>query len=278
VPAATGVPHDPQNRASGSNGLPQCAHIASCGAPQCTQNLVPAGSSVPQLVHAMAARYIARSVCGVTEIQQLAAAHSARGELVLRRRGEVLELISNGTFLMDTSSGASERALADLALHGVPDGARVLVGGLGFGFTLAAVLAFEVADVVVVEIEPDVVAWNREWWPPSRTALDDRRVRVVIDDLVRFLESATATFDAVVLDIDNGPDWTVTDANDRLYSDAGLRRMRQLITAPGGRLCVWSANSSAEFAARLRDQFTTVAIHDIPVARGNPDVIFVATR
>ena len=206
----------------------------------------------------------------------LAASDTPRGELVLRRRGEVLELISNGTFLMDTSSGASEKALADLALDELPSGARVLIGGLGFGFTLAAALAHPVADVVVVEIEPEVVRWNREWWPPARIALDDPRVTVVVDDLVHFLDTATNAFDAVLLDIDNGPDWTVTDDNGRLYGESGLRRLAQLIKAPRGRLCVWSANASPDFEDRLRTHFVNVASHDIPVERGNPDVVFVA--
>src|SRR4051794_33701293 len=146
-------------------------------------------------------------------IERLAVAQTPRGELVLRRQGDVLELISNGTFLMDTSSGASERALAALGLDGQPPGARVLIGGLGVGFTLAAALEFDVAEVVVVEIEPDVVEWNRQWWPPGRAALDDRRVRVVVDDLARFLATTAHTYDAVLLDVDNGPDWTVTDEN-----------------------------------------------------------------
>jgi spermidine synthase len=210
-------------------------------------------------------------------IERLAVAQTPRGELVLRRQGEVLELISNGTFLMDTSSGASERALAALGLDGLPPGARVLVGGLGFGFTLAAALEFDVAEVVVVEIEQEVVAWNRQWWPPGRTALEDGRVRIVVDDLARYLDATTAMFDAVLLDVDNGPDWTVTEDNIALYRDERLARLARLITTPGGRLCVWSANSSAQFVSELRRHFASVRTHDIPVARGNPDVIFVAT-
>jgi spermidine synthase len=209
--------------------------------------------------------------------ERLAATQTPRGELVLRRQGEVLELISNGTFLMDTSGGTSERALAVLGLDGLPPGARVLVGGLGFGFTLAAALEFDVAEVVVVEIETDVVAWTRQWWPPGRAALDDRRVHVVVDDLARFLDTTTETFDAVLLDVDNGPDWTVTDDNIGLYGGRTVTRLARIMTTPGGRLCVWSANSSTAFVTELERAFASVRTHDIPVARGNPDVIFVAT-
>jgi spermidine synthase len=209
-------------------------------------------------------------------VERLAEAHTARGELVLRRRGEVLELISNGTFLMDTSSGASERALATLGLEGLPPRARVLVGGLGFAFTLAAALEYDVAEVVVVEIEPDVVAWNRQWWPPGRAALDDARTRVFVDDLARFLEASTDRFDAVLLDVDNGPEWTVTAGNSELYRDVTLTRLAAAVVTPRGRLCIWSANSSAAFEAQLRRHFTLVTSHEIPVGHGNPDVIFVA--
>ena len=208
----------------------------------------------------------------------LAASDTPRGELVLRRRGEVLELISNGTFLMDTSSGASERALADLALDELPSGARVLIGGLGFGFTLAAALAHPVADIVVVEVEPDVVAWNRQWWPLARAALDDSRVTVVVDDLVRVIDTVETTFDAVLLDIDNGPGWTVTDANSRLYDDARLARLAGLLTTPGGRLCIWSADPAPELETRLHRHFAETTTLEIPVARGNPDVLLLATR
>jgi spermidine synthase len=212
----------------------------------------------------------------VALIERLAESHSPRGELVLRRRDEHLELISNGTFLMDTASGASERAMAELGLSGSPAGARVLIGGLGFGFTLATALGYEVAQVTVVEIEAEVIAWNREWWPLARAALDDDRVTVVVDDLAHVLHTTTATFDAVLLDVDNGPEWTVTDANGALYGDPGLHRLAQLIV-PSGRLCVWSATDSAAFSSRLQRHFEVVSTHRIPVARGNPDVIFVAS-
>ena len=208
--------------------------------------------------------------------ERLASAHTARGELVLRRRGEVLELISNGTFLMDTSSGRSEQAMAALALDGQAAGAHVLVAGMGFGFTLAASLSFDVAAVVLVELEPDVVAWNEQWWPLGRDALRDERVRLVVDDFAAYLRRADDVFDAVLVDIDNGPDWTVTDANDDVYDDL-LGDLRRIVRARTGRLCVWSAGASEEFRQRLAGYFPMVTTHEVAVPRGEPDVLFIAS-
>jgi spermidine synthase len=208
--------------------------------------------------------------------ERLASADTPRGELVLRRREDVLEVISNGTFLMDTSSGVSERMMADLAVAGQPPGARVLVAGMGFGFTLAATLAFDVAEVVVVELEPDVLAWNEQWWPPGCDALRDERVHVVVDDFAAYVQVAQGPFDAVLVDIDNGPDWTVAEANEDLYQRL-IGALRRIITPTTGRLCVWSANASEAFERRLAEHFAQVATHEVAVPRGEPDVLFLAT-
>jgi predicted membrane-bound spermidine synthase len=209
-------------------------------------------------------------------VERLASAHSPRGELVLRRRDEVLELISNGTFLMDTSGGASESAMAELALADIPRGARVLVAGMGFGFTLAATLSFMPAEVVVVELEPDVIAWNRAWWPLGRDALEDPRVRVIVGDFAEYLRTADHVFDVVLVDIDNGPDWTVAAPNDDVYI-GGLTDLRRLVRAPNGRLCVWSAHASLDFEARLAGRFADVTAIGVPAPRGEPDILYLAT-
>ena len=208
--------------------------------------------------------------------ERLASAQSPRGDLVLRRRGDVLELISNGTFLMDTSSGESERAMATLALDGLGNGSRVLVAGMGFGFTLAATLGFDIAEVVLVELEPEVIAWNEQWWPLGRDALRDKRVHLVVDDFTAFLKRTDDTFDAVLVDIDNGPDWTVEESNNELY-DGLLTDVRRVVNQPAGRLCVWSANASDEFERRLARHFPHVTTHEVAVPRGEPDVLFLAT-
>ncbi|WP_149258507.1 spermidine synthase [Actinomadura sp. K4S16] len=204
------------------------------------------------------------------------------GELVLRRAGGDYEIISNGVFLMDTRNGESERLLVRAALEAAarrPGGpARVLIGGLGVGFSLAEALTLpDVAHVTVVEREPAVVAWHatalRPW---SRGALDDPRVTVERADLLDYVSAPDAgRFDAVCLDIDNGPDWTVTPGNARLYAATGLDALAALLT-PRGVLAVWSANAAPAFEALLRDRFAAVEVRPVPVPRGEPDVVYLA--
>jgi spermidine synthase len=198
------------------------------------------------------------------------------GELVLRRAGADHEVIANGTFLMDTRDGRSERALVREAVAGVRGG-RVLIGGLGVGFSLDAALhAPDVAEVVVVELEPAVVDWARTHLRAHGGAgLDDPRVRLLVADLADALETLDGGLDAICLDVDNGPGWLVHERNRRLYTDAGLRRIRDRLR-PGGRLAVWAAAPDAEFEGRLRRQFAAVSAVAIPVARGPDDVIYLA--
>lgn len=195
-----------------------------------------------------------------------------RGELVLRRDGEHHEIVSNGVFLMDTRDGRSERELVRTAVRG--PGARVLIGGLGVGFSLAEALALGAAAVTVVEIEPAVVRWNRTHFGGQ---LDDPRVSVAVDDLGAWLRAGSDRYDAACLDVDNGPEWTVTEANAALYGDAGLDAVDRRL-APGGTLAVWSANAAPAFEARLRSRYPVVDVVRIPVARGEPDVVYAARR
>lgn len=201
-----------------------------------------------------------------------------RGELVLRRRGAHYEIISNGVFLMATYNGRSERLLAEKALAAARRPRRVLVGGLGVGFTLAAALDhLGVEQVTVVEVEPAVIAWQgRHLAPWSANALADPRVQVVTADLIDWLAAAPAqSFEAALIDIDNGPGWTVTTTNDRLYGDGGLATMRRTL-ADGGVAAFWSAAGDENFRLRLTRCFTRVIVHTVPVDRGMPDVIYVA--
>ncbi|SEF87221.1 hypothetical protein SAMN05216223_102319 [Actinacidiphila yanglinensis] len=221
------------------------------------------------------------------------------GEAVLRRRGGHLEIIANGTFLMDTSDGRSERLLVDAALEALPaerSGASVLIGGLGVGFSLArAVAEPRWGRIDVVERERAVIDWHRagHFTPFTGGALDDPRVRLVTADLVTFLRAARTPveepaapdsrppaggYDALCLDIDNGPDWTVTDNNGSLYSPSGLDDCRELLR-PGGVLAVWSAQPSAAFESALKGAgYDGVHTREIPVARGVPDVVHVAVK
>jgi spermidine synthase len=200
--------------------------------------------------------------------------HTPRGELVLRRDGDQHEIVSNGTFLMDTRDGRSERELVRAAVRG--PGARVLIGGLGVGFSLAEALTLDPAAVTVVEIEPAVVRWNRRHLGRAGL-LDDPRVTVVVDDLAAFLARDRCRYDAVCLDVDNGPEWTVTVDNAALYGDPGLSAVdRRLV--PGGTLAVWSASEAPGFEARLRARYGSVERVEIPVARGEPDLVYVARK
>lgn len=194
-----------------------------------------------------------------------------RGELVLRRDGAHHEIVSNGVFLMDTRDGRSERELVRAAVRG--PGARVLIGGLGVGFSLAEALALDPVSVTVVEIEPAVLRWNRDHL--GTAALADPRVSVEIADLAAFW-SHPGEYDAICLDVDNGPEWTVTVDNAVLYDDPGLSAVDGHL-APGGTLAVWSADRAPAFEARLRARYAEVEVRTVPVPRGAPDVVYVAS-
>ncbi|ARZ67904.1 spermidine synthase [Streptomyces albireticuli] len=206
------------------------------------------------------------------------------GEVALRRRGDVHEIIANGCFLMDTSDGRSERLLVDAALAALPPGRErpsVLIGGLGVGFSLArAAAAPRWGRITVVEREPAVVDWHLTGplGAVSAAALADPRTEILRADLVAHLRTGTAAYDALCLDIDNGPGWTVTEDNGGLYSPAGLAACRERLT-PGGVLAVWSARPSEEFEEALRNAgFEGVRTEEITVARGVPDVVHLALR
>ncbi|OII66415.1 MULTISPECIES: spermidine synthase [unclassified Streptomyces] len=205
------------------------------------------------------------------------------GEVVLRQRGDHFEIIANGTFLMDTSDGRSERLLIDAALRAL-DGRpepSVLIGGLGVGFSLAHAAAQPAwGRIVVVEREQAVIDWHREGplGALSGAALADPRTALVQADLVAWLHRTSETYDALCLDIDNGPDWTVTADNDGLYAPAGLAACAARLN-PGGVLAVWSAQPSEDFEDSLRNAgFSGVRTEEIPVARGVPDVVHLGVR
>ena len=204
---------------------------------------------------------------------------SPRGELCLRRHGGDLEIISNGVFLMSTASGASERALVDQALARVATPRSLLLGGLGVGFSLARACAREeLRHIAVVEVEDAVVAWHRRYLGARLgDPLDDPRVRLRVADLARWLRwERTARFDAICLDVDNGPDWTVTAGNAALYDARALARWWERLR-PGGVLAVWSAHPAPAFAARVEDRFGDVEQVSVPGASGD-DHLVLATR
>jgi spermidine synthase len=209
------------------------------------------------------------------------------GEVALRRRGDCFEIIANGCFLMDSSDGRSERALvtAGLDLLERPDGASVLIGGLGIGFSLAQACADpRPARVHVVERERAVIDWHTAGAAPLRAFAggghDDPRARVIHADLLDYLAAGTERYDLICLDIDNGPDWTVTEGNRGLYQPAGLSLLERAL-AGGGVLSVWSAADAPEFRDLLAARFARVTTLPIPLdgdRRGDPDVVLLASR
>lgn len=214
-----------------------------------------------------------------TRPEVLARVTTSRGDLQLQRRGEHYEVISNGIFLMATYNGESERRLVTAAISAAAAPRRVLIGGLGVGFSLAAALADPRPEqVTVVEIEERLIAWNRNHLAPfSGNALADPRTRLVHADLVRWLHETDEQFDAICLDIDNGPDWTVFDSNQALYNDDGLAKLWQRLT-PGGAVSFWSAAAAPGLAERLTHHFRAVQAIAVAVPRTEPDYIYVAVR
>jgi spermidine synthase len=201
-----------------------------------------------------------------------------RGELALRRAGMHYEIIHNGVFLMDTRNGASERLLVRAALDACRQPrVRILIGGLGVGFSLDEALRHPaVAEVTVIEVEEAIIRWHAtHFGAQAHAALEDPRTRVVNADLTVWLAGGADRFDAVCLDVDNGPDWTVTAGNAVLYTEEGLSLLgRRLV--PGGVLAVWSAMAAPAFAAALRRHFRSVQVHLVEVPRGDPDHVYVA--
>jgi spermidine synthase len=157
--------------------------------------------------------------------------------------------------LMSTRKSGSEKALATMTCErlGRRKAIRLLIGGYGMGFTLRAALAELAGDarVTVAELVPDILDWARG---PMESltdgCLDDPRVEIRVQDVAMAMEPGA--YDAILLDVDNGPDGLTREANDRLYSMSGLARARKALR-PGGILAVWSAGPDAAFARRLSD-------------------------
>ena len=163
----------------------------------------------------------------------------------------------DGQGLMSTRAPGSEKALADIAARELKGNRspRVLIGGLGLGFTLGAALDAlpQEASLVVVEYFETIVDWNRKYgFESAKDRLADPRVGVVVTDVVGYLRRVKQPFDAILLDVDNGPEaWTLA-SNEGLYDLPGLRRIQRALN-PGGLLAVWSSESSLVFEKRLSE-------------------------
>lgn len=205
-------------------------------------------------------------------------------ELRLMRRGDEFTITLDGSELMSTRVRASEEALATMTCARLGKGAhRFLIGGYGMGFTLRAALGVLGADagVTVAEIVPEIIAWARgPMQALTAGCLDDPRVRLVQDDVALLIEAASEAYDAILLDVDNGPDGLVRPLNDRLYSRRGLAAAMAALR-PGGILAVWSAHPDAAFAARLAAAgfvVDEVVVRARPNGKGARHIIWFARK
>ena len=189
-------------------------------------------------------------------------------QLQLYQSGELFSIkIPGRGDLMNSRVHGSEKALAELAcenLHHKPN-PRLLIGGLGMGFTTAAALKVlgPTAEVVTAELVPEVVTWNRELFGAvAGNPLDDKRSSVFVGDVADLIRQEPAGFDAILMDVDNGPEALVRQENNWLYSGAGLRATRAALR-PRGVLAVWSASADRPFSKRLKQEGFNVREHTV---------------
>ena len=203
----------------------------------------------------------------------------------LVRRDAEFVILANGKSLMSSRMHGSEEALATLGCRRARklEEPCVLVGGLGMGFTLRATLDVlpQAAHVVVAELLPAIAQWNRgPLGPLAEHPLRDRRVEVEIGNVGDLIRSHPSAFDAVLLDVDNGPDAFSSASNAGLYDDRGLAAARSALR-PGGVLAVWSAREDRKFEQRLRYNRFTVQVERVRgrLKQGGPrHVIFLACK
>ncbi|MEP7118736.1 MAG: hypothetical protein ABI880_14200, partial [Acidobacteriota bacterium] len=208
----------------------------------------------------------------------------AGDEMTLMLRSGEYVILASGKALMSSRMHGSEEALAALgcATARLMSSPTVLVGGLGMGFTLRATLDLlpPSATVVVAELVPGVVEWNRgPLGPLAHHPLRDRRVQVEVDDVNAVLRASRGRFDAVLLDIDNGPDAFTTVGNDWLYNDGGLATIRASLRGPGT-VAVWSAWEDRKFEQRMQWAGFTVQAQRVRarLAKGGPKHVIFCGR
>jgi spermidine synthase len=191
--------------------------------------------------------------------------------LELRVRGREYLIRAGGRDLMSADDVASSKALAELGCAHIDSTrpARVLVGGLGMGYTLRAALDHtgSAATVEVVELVEAVVRWNREWLGAlADHPLNDPRTTIIVDDVAARIRAARDRYDAILLDVDNGPDALAHAANERLYGPAGLAEARTALRR-GGVLGVWSFSDDPGFTQRLRRAGFDPQVHRVSASR-----------
>ena len=201
------------------------------------------------------------------------------------RRGADFSMMLGQNELMNSRLSGSEEALATLACRRIEAVKRphLLIGGLGMGFTLRAALAVlgPEARITVAELVPAVIGWARG--PLAGIfgdSLDDPRANILSTDVIEVIQSRPAAFDAILLDVDNGPEGLIRKANDALYSLKGLKAIRAALR-PGGVLAVWSSGPNPVFTRRLRDagfDANEVGVRATTKCSGAHHVIWFATK
>ncbi len=206
-------------------------------------------------------------------------------DLRLFRRGDDFMIVLERNELMNSRMSGSEEALATMTCERLEGrkAPHLLIGGYGMGFTLRAALAMlgKDATLTVAELVPEIIAWARG--PMEALAagcLDDPRVKLVHGDVAKVIEAGRSVYDAILLDVDNGPDGLTRDQNDRLYSSRGLAIARAALKS-GGILAVWSAAPDNAFARRLGDAgfaVEEVAVRARTNGKGPRHVIWFGTK
>ncbi|OCC22403.1 spermidine synthase [Croceicoccus estronivorus] len=205
-------------------------------------------------------------------------------ELALYRHDRDFMIVLGHNELMSSRMSGSEIALATQTCARIAHVKQpgILIGGYGMGFTLRAALKDlgASAEVTVAELVPEIIEWARG--PMQELAagcLDDARVRLVMADVADVIGAKQRRYDAILLDVDNGPDGLVREANDRIYSARGLKAAKAALR-PGGVLAIWSAGKDNAFAARLRNagfQVDEVGVRARSNGKGPMHVIWFAT-
>lgn len=184
-----------------------------------------------------------------------AAIPGSKDVLRLVQRGAEFSIMLGGNELMNSRLSGSEEALATLACAKIlpRPNARLLIGGLGMGFTLRATLSVldHDAEIIVAELVPAVVEWARGPMAQHHgNSLSDQRTQIVTEDVAKLIRDSNGGYDAILLDVDNGPDGLTKNANDHLYSNDGLARSWCALRT-GGVLAIWSAAPDKAFASRF---------------------------
>ncbi len=206
-------------------------------------------------------------------------------ELKLYRRGTEFSIRVGGLELMNSRVYGSEKAIAELSCSRIKSRKNtcILIGGLGMGFTLSATLKYIKPDtkVMVAELVPEVVRWNRDILGElADYPLKDNRVTILETDVVQLLKKEKNAFDAVILDVDNGPEGLTQKGNDWLYSAPGLIKIIKALR-PEGILAVWSANPDRSFTTRLTKAGFKVEEKRVRARenrKGGRHTIWIATR